>query len=1341
MMPPVSVFSSDGELAYISPILDRRTNGSKRPSFFSSSKRGSVSSEVDSAPSMPPTGPAGSSSSSSAVLPDNSTGTVTTSDSGFERWKQAVGKFRSLTPVQTAAVTTTTVVPSEPTTTTLAAATATAVAPASRAITPINAVASSSVPEIVVAANESQRVVAPVVQNKSVLIENAFGDDDSEENLEELAAAVYAIGHIGIARTSRRETFVLIDSPYRSESFEDERSKVDEIRSEVPEKPDVQTTSVPTPVATPLMEENRSPVLTEGAALMKFKDSVAYKSQFLDVRNSSESFSFGGSDRLEVDFVGPRQPVAELATISTAAEEEEIPYIHQFVSRERSASTDPLDSAIPSSEIINLDSAVQPTLETIKQESIIAEEEFIGGAEPQQSVSHEDTVAVAVDATAVAEITIPTALIDVESPEYVRFESVADPVVAMQLEEAPAPAPAPAPSPASPPSLLQLETVEVTIPTTIQETESDACHVVVTAEKPVVAEVLVQSNDSPAAVPAVEEVNSIIKVVEEQAALHFLDHQKPPTEIAPEPSIKDNHEHVELKSAVTKEQESQETLGVTVEETVYIREMQIVVQENVTLQASNSNETEAKLVVTPKILEDSSHAVAEESVLENTAVQVKEGLLDQEQRVDVDNYDGASQLLLAVPMVDAVRSSAHVPEPAPESIHVRTTNVASDESPAQSIANMDAESNNNTVVISDNASETGPGTSLAAAFAAKVSRLIPSSSPIWQPHATEGISKPQNSNNTIIKTENNPTSTATISESTALNHEEAPTIDAGTDSNSIPAGTGVENTFEKSPAQINSIEVNSSARNVSSVAVPLSLNASSPSPSSQQYPGYPPKHHTDLPQQLYSGSHQYPGLPPGGIAGPPPQSYSGTPPVAAVAGGVQTQFPVPPPGGIAGPPPQHYLGTPPVATAVGVQAQYPVPPPGGIAGPPPQQYPGFPSIVATASGIQAQYPAPPPGGVAGPPPQTVYPPGTTPEQIALHQQQMAVYYQQIQFYSQFWQQNYPQTPGTAKRTHRLSSAASDAGSIYQASDTASIYGSEAAPVQQQPSEEWARVFAVRPTFKYQKRNAFTPKRTAEVNQHLSALRATLQKAALRPESRRNNKALFEFCRFCVQDTLVLEPAEREDLLDEAFDILKRQCFQGYADCQYLVGKGYLDDGNYESAYILLYNAAVQSHGQACCQLANLLAAGKGVEKDFGSAISFLNKGIRAGDVESAYRLGSAHAYGRLGLSVNFPEALRLLNECAKDSKSEFRPKGLFEISRIYELGAMNLQRNESIALSALNDSAKGGYLPAITKIAQCYLEGKFGLKADETKAISLYKTAAELGDESARIALQSLGKK
>ncbi|KAJ3127294.1 hypothetical protein HK100_009829 [Physocladia obscura] len=373
----------------------------------------------------------------------------------------------------------------------------------------------------------------------------------------------------------------------------------------------------------------------------------------------------------------------------------------------------------------------------------------------------------------------------------------------------------------------------------------------------------------------------------------------------------------------------------------------------------------------------------------------------------------------------------------------------------------------------------------------------------------------------------------------------------------------------------------------------------------------------------------------------------------------------------------------------------------------------------------------------------------TPEQAKLYQQQMALYNQQMQMYQKFWQQhsmshgqgspNYqsPSNKGTSSRSKRMSSysiSESDSGS-YNGSNYG---GSSLLPANSSAADIWNKVFLMRPSFKNTRRSSWTTSTRTEVALKVNTLRLGLEKAASKPDSRRSVNAMVEFAKFCIQNTVALDPAERHELLTVSFDILKKLCFRGVAEAQYLLGKAYLDDGNYDSSYILLYNAAIQSYGPACGKISTLIAGGKGVERSEANAVSFLKRGVAAGDVESAYKLGYAYSYGKLGLRSSFSEAVKLFNECAKDVKSDYRPKALFEISKIFEVGSNEVSKNESVALSALNDSAKSGYLPAITRIADCYLHGKFGLRADADKAKSLFKTAAELGDEQARAALLSL---
>ncbi|KAJ3206646.1 hypothetical protein HDU82_004370 [Entophlyctis luteolus] len=356
-------------------------------------------------------------------------------------------------------------------------------------------------------------------------------------------------------------------------------------------------------------------------------------------------------------------------------------------------------------------------------------------------------------------------------------------------------------------------------------------------------------------------------------------------------------------------------------------------------------------------------------------------------------------------------------------------------------------------------------------------------------------------------------------------------------------------------------------------------------------------------------------------------------------------------------------------------------------------------------------------------------------QVTVNDQQKLLL-DQIQTNQQFWQ-NQERSLSAHSRKVSSSSVGSDSESTGGLAPSDSISNYEPPnPV----ADFWSKVFAVRPTFKHQKPSPWIVKTKTEVTLHLGQLRAAAKKSALKGDTKKSGKSAIEFCKFCIQDTFALDPNDRHEVLNECFDLLKKLCFQGSAEAQYLLGKSYYQDDNYESAYVLFYNAAIQSHGPACSKVAIMISNGRGVEKNDQIAVGFLNKGVFVGDIESAYRLGSAYTHGKLGLAVNYVEAVRLLNECVKvsDSRSEFRPRALYEISHIYETGSEEIPKNAAIALSALNDSAKGGYLPAITKIATCYLQGKLGLKPNESKAKGLLQTAADLGDKKASILLQSM---
>ncbi|KAJ3200411.1 hypothetical protein HDU82_008937, partial [Entophlyctis luteolus] len=252
------------------------------------------------------------------------------------------------------------------------------------------------------------------------------------------------------------------------------------------------------------------------------------------------------------------------------------------------------------------------------------------------------------------------------------------------------------------------------------------------------------------------------------------------------------------------------------------------------------------------------------------------------------------------------------------------------------------------------------------------------------------------------------------------------------------------------------------------------------------------------------------------------------------------------------------------------------------------------------------------------------------------------------------------------------------------------------------NDVWNIIFARRPSFSNRKNSSWSEKKKGAVVARILELKAKIQKVAIFGDNEKTEAALIEFCKFCAYDSFALDPNERHGLLNNCFDILRELCFKGVAEGQYVLGKAYMEDGYYASAYVLLYNAAIQSFSPACSKVAGLLVRGLGTEEDIPSAISFLRKGVILEDCECAYRLGVCYAHGRFGLEVDFAEAVKLLQDClkARGGHRDIKAKAHYELGQIYEAGSDRVPKNFSSAFSNYNDSASMGFLPAITKIGE-----------------------------------------
>ncbi len=132
---------------------------------------------------------------------------------------------------------------------------------------------------------------------------------------------------------------------------------------------------------------------------------------------------------------------------------------------------------------------------------------------------------------------------------------------------------------------------------------------------------------------------------------------------------------------------------------------------------------------------------------------------------------------------------------------------------------------------------------------------------------------------------------------------------------------------------------------------------------------------------------------------------------------------------------------------------------------------------------------------------------------------------------------------------------------------------------------------------------------------------------------------------------------------------------------YETGSAAYDAGAYDKARRIWQPLAEKGDIQAQRGMGKLYEKGRGVERDFTTAIKWYRPAAEKGDAESQYRLAVGYAYG------------------------------------------FGTKKDESAALSWLRKAANNGQKRAQKVLAQAYEEGRFGLAADPKQAKYWYDKA------------------
>lgn len=132
--------------------------------------------------------------------------------------------------------------------------------------------------------------------------------------------------------------------------------------------------------------------------------------------------------------------------------------------------------------------------------------------------------------------------------------------------------------------------------------------------------------------------------------------------------------------------------------------------------------------------------------------------------------------------------------------------------------------------------------------------------------------------------------------------------------------------------------------------------------------------------------------------------------------------------------------------------------------------------------------------------------------------------------------------------------------------------------------------------------------------------------------------------------------------------------------------------------------------------------GRGVEKNDRLALTYLERGVAAGDGYSLWRMGTVVQAGALGLVQDKPRALALFTQAANAGYAE-------GLTTLGDIAAADGQGET--ALEYYRKGAAAGNTQAMYRLAQAYEDASFGLTKDAVQAFDWFRKAAEAGNVGA----------
>lgn len=186
----------------------------------------------------------------------------------------------------------------------------------------------------------------------------------------------------------------------------------------------------------------------------------------------------------------------------------------------------------------------------------------------------------------------------------------------------------------------------------------------------------------------------------------------------------------------------------------------------------------------------------------------------------------------------------------------------------------------------------------------------------------------------------------------------------------------------------------------------------------------------------------------------------------------------------------------------------------------------------------------------------------------------------------------------------------------------------------------------------------------------------------------------------------------------------------YSDCQILEhfetkdiiqrGNDYFHCKEYDKAFRWYLLAANRGSAVAEVKVGLCFAEGKGVPRDYLSALHWYEKASAKGNDIAMCNIGNYYRIGdSRGVKQDFQEAFSWYRRAAENGNAS----AMFYIGKLYEMGRV-VSQNYSEAFKWYNKAAYKGNVEAMQCIAACYEEGR-GVSRDANYSLFWKRNAAE----------------